>query len=178
MCIRDSRCPDSHYAFYHPFNIAGDEQFYALLERAGEYYPEWKWENEAALKFIREGDHVLDVGCGDGAFLQNLSTRKKVTCNGIDTNSQAIIKANSRLPETFFISNVASWQEKHELSYDVITCFQILEHIPDPVDFLKKIIPCLKENATLVIAVPNNEPYLYKHDMMHTLNLPPHHMGL
>src|SRR5665213_1426564 len=33
------RCPDSHYAFYHPFNIAGDEQFYALLERAGEYYP-------------------------------------------------------------------------------------------------------------------------------------------
>ena len=30
----------------------------------------------------------------------------------------------------------------------------------------------------MIVCVPNNNPYLYKHDFYHTLNLPPHHAGL
>lgn len=172
------RCPDSEYAFYYPFHVAGDAQFYASLERLGDYYPDWKWENESALKEIQDGDHVLDVGCGNGAFLNRLSSRKKVICTGIDTNSQAIANANERQRGSFFVSDIAGWQKEHAEQYDVITCFQILEHITDPLDFLKKLIPCLKKNGVLIIAVPNNTPFLYKHDRMHTLNLPPHHSGL
>ncbi|MBI3511267.1 MAG: class I SAM-dependent methyltransferase [Bacteroidetes bacterium] len=171
-------CVDSGYKFYFPFSFFGDENFYAELEKQEGYYPQWKWENESALKFISEGDHLLDVGCGGGAFIHQLLSKKKITAIGIDTNSKAIAAANAMHENTFIVSDIGTLPAKHKNSFDVITCFQVLEHIWEPLSFLEQLLSFLKKKGTLIIAVPNNHPYLYEHDMMHTLNLPPHHAGL
>jgi hypothetical protein len=39
-------------------------------------------------------------------------------------------------------------------------------------------LKALKKGGKLIIGVPNSNPFLYKYDKYHTLNLPPHHMGL
>ena len=56
---------DTGYCFYYPFSIAGDESLYRCLERFDWNYKQNKWEYDAALPFIQNGDRILDVGCGE-----------------------------------------------------------------------------------------------------------------
>jgi hypothetical protein len=44
--------------------------------------------------------------------------------------------------------------------------------------FILSCLKILKPGGKIVIGVPNNNPYIHKYDVYHTLNLPPHHMGL
>lgn len=176
--IRIYECPDSGYRFYEPSGVLGDEYFYSLLEKKEDYYLRWKWENELAAKLIRSGDKLIDIGCGDGAFISQLPENLKTDATGIDTNSHAIAVANKSGKGKFHAATIGEWSKAHANEYDIATCFQILEHIPDPLPFLRQTLDCLKPNGLLIIAVPNNTPYLYHHDRLHPLNLPPHHAGL
>jgi SAM-dependent methyltransferase len=62
--------------------------------------------------------------------------------------------------------------------YDVITSFQVLEHVFDVKNFIEFSLKALKPGGKLILSVPNNEPYFLRHNIYETLNLPPHHMGL
>ena len=64
----------------------------------------------------------------------------------------------------------------HSKTYDVVTAFQVLEHIADPLPFLKNCIDALNPGGLLVIAVPNNDAFIRFADL--PLNEPPHHVGL
>jgi SAM-dependent methyltransferase len=61
-------------------------------------------------------------------------------------------------------------------AYDVITAFQVLEHIANPLPFLGDCITALKPGGLLIIAVPNNDAFIRFADL--PLNQPPHHVGL
>jgi 2-polyprenyl-3-methyl-5-hydroxy-6-metoxy-1,4-benzoquinol methylase len=65
-----------------------------------------------------------------------------------------------------------------EHNYDAVCLFQVLEHMHDISGFFKHVRAFIKPQGKLIISVPNNNPYLYVNDKLHTLNLPPHHMGL
>ncbi len=62
--------------------------------------------------------------------------------------------------------------------FDVVCAFQVLEHIAEVKSFLDASLKILKVGGNLMIAVPYNNPYLFKNDIFNTLNMPPHHMGL
>ncbi len=64
------KCPKSHYRFYSPETIAGDAQFYEELQNLkADYYAPERGEFGVALKRIKDGSKVLEVGSGDGTFL-------------------------------------------------------------------------------------------------------------
>jgi len=69
-------------------------------------------------------------------------------------------------------------QLKKKNNYDIIFSFQVLEHIPNPKNFIKDIIKLLKPGGKLVFAVPNSK-VIRKIDPCNEtlLNNPPHHMG-
>jgi 2-polyprenyl-3-methyl-5-hydroxy-6-metoxy-1,4-benzoquinol methylase len=172
------KCNKTGYRFYYPFSLAADGLFYEQLMAVNKvYYPHWKWENEIALGFIKYGDNILDIGCGDGSFLKEVSTRVGVSVEGLELNEAAAgmarlegLNVHSVSAEAFSITNKGY--------YDVVTSFQVLEHIGNVKSFLSAKLDLLKSGGSLVIGVPYSNPYLYKKDKYHTLNLPPHHMGL
>lgn len=170
-------CPDTGYRFYYPFTIFADADFYKQLQKASKnYYEPWKWENEEAAKYINNSDFLLDVGCGEGAFLNEMKKKGMQHLYGIDfaigrdSQNSGEIHIENTTVEKFSIENAGK--------FDVITCFQVLEHITDVRIFIENCLYCLKKNGKLIIAVPNSHPYIYVRDMYHTLNLPPHHAGL
>ena len=184
------QCVDTGYKFYYPFDIVGEEPFYKKLELNNWYYQKWKWEYEETNLLIKEGQRVMEVGCGRGYFLSQLNKRGVKTL-GLELNKEAIDYAKqsgivvlNKLIEEF--SN-----EKPE-KFDVVCAFQLLEHVWDVDSFLTHCIKLLKPNGLLIFAVPNNDAFFFSQNKILpknntryinqlqtlALNMPPHHMGL
>lgn len=105
--------------------------------------------------------NILDIGCGTGDFLFRA---KQETWNvfGFEPNEKA--KAISKSKNINLIDDLDSF-EKH--TFDVITMWHVLEHVPDLDKQIKQIKSLLKPNGLLIIAVPNYKSYdanFYKSD--------------
>lgn len=172
------KCNQTGFRFYYPLSVEGDNEFYKNLYAAHttNLYQTTKWEFKEAANMIKTNSSVLDVGCGGGNFFNHLEG-KNCECYGLDKSDFAVelLKAKGI---NFSNEDIEVYAEKNKNKFDYITGFQILEHVKLPGSFIESMVKMLKPGGTLVIAVPNNEPYFLKYDKYHTLNLPPHHMGL
>lgn len=175
--IQIYECIDTGYRFYYPYVLMGDAKLYEDLQNISSlYYSKWKWEYKTAQDFIKKNDSVLDVGCGSGFFLES-QKNKTENLFGLEFNDEAIRKCglnNISVKKQF----IEEYSESNINKHDVVTSFQVLEHVHDINSFITGNLKTLKKGGKLIIGVPNSNPYLYKKDIMHTLNLPPHHMGL
>ena len=170
------RCNETGYRFFYPPRIAGDSELYEHLQKFPWYYASWRWEYDLSNKHITERDYVLEVGCGSGLFLQKLRDRN-VRCAGLEFNPRAVETAASNglqvYPET-----INDHVRNNPGKYSVVCAFHVLEHVDAAGDFIADCLKAIKPYGKLIISVPNNNPFLFKHDKYHTLNVPPHHMGL
>ena len=106
--------------------------------------------------FKTEEKALLDIGCGTGDFLETAkSDNWKVT--GIEPNENARQIANSKTNNSVF--EIEHLTELKANSFDVITLWHVLEHLPNLKMHTKLFKHLLKPNGTLVIAVPNFKSY-------------------
>lgn len=97
------------------------------------------------------GKKLLDVGCAYGAFVRE--AREFFDCVGCDISEHAVAVAAERFPGTeFFVSDVN--QISRSERFDVITCFDVLEHVPDLHQALAHLRTLLADGGTLVMTVP------------------------
>jgi len=107
-----------------------------------------KWINKVA-----KGNNLLDIGAGTGDFLQT-AKRKNWNVEGVEPNGQA-----RKLAEKKGIDLQEDLSNFKENSFDVISMWHVLEHVPD-LDFqLKELDRLLKPNGVAVIAVPNYKSF-------------------
>jgi 2-polyprenyl-3-methyl-5-hydroxy-6-metoxy-1,4-benzoquinol methylase len=163
------QCTATGYRFFYPFSLEGKESLYRALEENPDWcYEEDKWEFDTVAARIPESASVLDVGCGRGAFLAKVRSPSRL---GIELNKSAAAFARAR-----GITVAENLIQDHEGTYDYVTAFQVLEHIADPVPFLRSCLKVLKPGGSLIIAVPNNDAFIRFAEL--PLNQPPHHVGL
>jgi 2-polyprenyl-3-methyl-5-hydroxy-6-metoxy-1,4-benzoquinol methylase len=101
---------------------------------------------------------VLDVGCSAGHFLH--AVREFVgQCVGIEFNLANVAFVREKLG---FEAHAVPVEETSlaERSFDLITCFHALEHMPDPRAFLKTVRRYLKPGGRVYVEVPNVEDAL------------------
>lgn len=174
------RCEDTGYEFYHPAETAGDERFYSDLARQPWYYDEARWEHARAVGWCDEASSVLDVGCGSGAFLQLVRERRPgCRVEGMEFNPRARAEAAAR-GFTVHAEALEDLARAAPGSFDVVTAFQVLEHLPQPRAFLDAMVAVARPGGILILGVPNNDGYLAGTTAIpsYVLNMPPHHMGL
>ena len=106
--------------------------------------------------FAFEDKNLLDVGCGTGDFLQ-IAQQVNWTVTGIEPNEEARKIANSKTNNSVF--NVKQLLEFEKQSFDVITLWHVLEHLPNLDEHVSILKSLLKEKGTLIIAVPNYKSY-------------------
>lgn len=176
-------CLDTGYLFYYPMNLSGDESFYDDLKRQMpikynvSYYSETKWEYEICCKMIKPNDQVYEIGAGNGAFLSILKKNGIDNLYGSELNKKSIETASKKGIYLEYKTIEGKAEETKE-EFDVVCTFQVLEHVANVNSFIASSLKILKKGGKLIIAVPCNNPYLFKNDILNTLNLPPHHMGL
>jgi 2-polyprenyl-3-methyl-5-hydroxy-6-metoxy-1,4-benzoquinol methylase len=96
---------------------------------------------------------ILDIGCGLG-YILDIASNCGWTAHGIDTSSYAVdfclSKGHSHVKLGTFGSNDYDVEQ-----YNVVSAFDVFEHVTDPKNFLKDISRVLKQSGILVMAVPN-----------------------
>jgi 2-polyprenyl-3-methyl-5-hydroxy-6-metoxy-1,4-benzoquinol methylase len=96
---------------------------------------------------------LLDFGCGTGEFL-NICKTDSWKISGIEPSKLAREKSNTLNQVTIFES-----VEQISQTYDIITLWHVLEHIPNLEDTLQILSNSLDKNGTMFIAVPNHKSY-------------------
>ena len=94
---------------------------------------------------------VLDFGCGDGGFLK--FAKESDIADGVELN-----EVNRKALNDEGLNIYKSIDEAG--SYDVITLFHVLEHLPNPVEMLQLFAGHLKKNGQIIIEVPNADDAL------------------
>jgi 2-polyprenyl-3-methyl-5-hydroxy-6-metoxy-1,4-benzoquinol methylase len=168
------KCTDTGYRFYHPFTVAGDSDFYIHFQQFDWYYMPWKWEHQVCSDFIKPEHNILEVGCGQGAFLKKINKEKGTKCIGLELNESCVLSLPGLEIENKLIED---FSKDNAEKFDLVCTFQVLEHIAAVNSFIKGQVDCLKKGGLLVVCVPNNDSVLLKTEQS-LLNLPPHHMGL
>jgi 2-polyprenyl-6-hydroxyphenyl methylase/3-demethylubiquinone-9 3-methyltransferase len=123
--------------------------------------------NPLRLRFIREavdlrGARVLDVGCGGGILSESLAAAgAEVT--GIDAASEALAVARLHLHESgvsvdYQHITAEAFAETHEGHFDVITCMELLEHVPEPDSVIAACSRMLTPGGHLYLSTLNRRP--------------------
>lgn len=159
-------CGQCGLKFFDP-PVAGSSGFYAALSDSPEYYWDHRWEFLESRSIVADAHTVIDVGCGDGHFLSMITNPVRI---GLEFNPDAVERARRRGLDVRCgdLSGIPS------ASAQAVTLFQVLEHVPDPVELLADATRVLGAGGHLVIAVPNNDGYMGR-SIQDPLNAAPHH---
>lgn len=105
---------------------------------------------------------ILDIGCHGGKFTNEVwKLFPKAKISAIDISSNAINYAKKKYPQINFINARAEKIPFNKITFDLITCFEVLEHLPNPEIVVNNIYDLLKNKGLFLIMVPS-ENLLFK----------------
>jgi SAM-dependent methyltransferase len=107
------------------------------------------------LHQYKTGGAILDLGCSSGSFLASLKG-PSWKLSGIEMSAAVARIAQERTDGEIFSGEILSAAFPPR-SFDVITCFHVLEHMHQPREVLMKVAEWLKPNGIFYIRVPNIE---------------------
>jgi 2-polyprenyl-3-methyl-5-hydroxy-6-metoxy-1,4-benzoquinol methylase len=159
--------------YFDPLEAGSDDFYSQLTSSVPSYYSVEKWDFRIALEHISTGQKTLDIACGAGEFVVRAQSAGALAC-GIDTNPSAVATARQR-GLTAECLPLESFATRHAKSFDVVTAFQVIEHIPSVEPFVEAAQYCLKPGGKLIITVPNRLRRV--RDPFEPLDCPPHHLS-
>lgn len=185
---------NQEYKLYHCANC--NLEFWSPLKIIPEFYEKSEFYSLRRLGLSREGipaqkhffknfpfkkGKLLDIGCGDGAFLKK-ARQVGFETYGIDFDGKSIEIARNKfgLSNTYSMSlnEFIGFAQERNLRFDVITFFEVLEHQDNPGEFMQHVKGLLSNEGYIAGSVPNRErPLIDCERRRGTIqwDYPPHH---
>ena len=111
------------------------------------------------------GKKVLDVGCGGGILAESLSKAGGIV-TGIDLSNKALkvaelhqLESNTLVQYRSISAEDLAKQEPE--NYDVVTCMEMLEHVPDPSSVVQACATLCKPGGSIFFSTLNRNPKSY-----------------
>ena len=147
------------------------------IEKFSQHAHEW-WDEQGPLKTLHQinptrmawiAKHVvlanaktIDIGCGGGILSESLA-RSGAIVTGLDMASDSIEIARAHAQSTqlnidYQTITAEEWAQAHPAQYDVVTCMELLEHVPDPASVIHAAAQLLTSNGTVFFSTINRNP--------------------
>ena len=107
-----------------------------------------------------EGGKLLDIGCGFGAVLEEMSAYPEWELHGLEVGEGAVNFARKRVPSAEVTDGVVDDVDYPEGKFDCIMMITVLEHLKDPKGVLQTVTKWLAPGGLLVIQTPHVEPFI------------------
>lgn len=147
-----------HYpADYIPYSKAVDDEP-CFLKRWDRRYGVYKRCRAVVQHSVRQSGRVLDVGCATGNFLDGMRRFGNWQTVGVEPNFYASNYARERLSLNVFTGSLkeANFEDS---SFDIVTLWDVLEHVPDPMATLQEVARVLRVDGLMVLSLPNPETW-------------------
>ena len=105
------------------------------------------------------GKKVLDVGCGGGILAESMAF-EGAQVTGIDMGADALVVAKLHAKEAqatldYVLTTAEDHAQSHAKHYDVITCMEMLEHVPDPASIIRACAKMVKPGGQVFFSTLN-----------------------
>ena len=107
------------------------------------------------LKACTKGSQILDLGCGSGAFSKRLQDNGFITTSvdlSLDTFSLDSDKLEIDLNSNFT-------EKVHEKKYDAVVALEVIEHLENPLHFLRQLKQLTDNKTVIIVSFPNIHLY-------------------
>lgn len=123
--------------------------------------------NPARLGYVQnhidlDGRDVVDIGCGGGLLTEALSGAGAKAI-GIDAGDKVVAIAKLHALESgssarYEVATAEAFAEQHAEQFDLVTCMEMLEHVPDPGSVIAACERLLKPGGWLFLSTINRSP--------------------
>lgn len=164
------RCTECTVMFVHPFPSPQElTDFYNNYHKSKQYKDKIKSKIKRAKKRIaalgkRGNIEFLDVGCNLG-FATEAARSLGYRATGIDVDTDAITRAKELFPNAEFRCIGSDVLAKEGRVFDVVYCSEVIEHLTNPLQFLRDIRSVMSENSVLLLTTPDNGHYSLPKDI-------------
>ena len=152
----------------------------AELQKFSELAHRW-WDPESEFKPLHDinplrldwiddaanlaGKAVIDVGCGGGILAEGMASRG-ATVTGIDMAAKPLSVARLHLFESglnvdYRETSAEAMAAEHPGAFDVVTCMEMLEHVPDPASVINACATMVKPGGHVFFSTLNRNPKSY-----------------
>lgn len=116
------------------------------------------------------GKAVLDVGCGGGILSESMA-KKGAQVTGIDLSQKALSVADlhsleSGLTISYQHISAEHMAQREPAAFDVVTCMEMLEHVPDPAAIVRACATLVKPGGLVFFSTLNRNPKSYLHAIL------------
>lgn len=129
------------------------DEYHKLISAAGDNSPVRWQERKATLGLHKQSGSLLDLGCSSGSFLESLP-RDSWNLYGIEMSAECAKTAEARSGAQVFVGSILDAPFPPE-SFDVVTCFDVLEHLYEPRKVMARVSEWLKPGGVFYVLVPN-----------------------
>ena len=147
------------------------------IEKFSQHAHEW-WDEQGPLKTLHQinptrmawiakhadlaNAQTIDIGCGGGILSESLA-KAGALVTGLDMASDSIEIARThaqaaQLNIDYQISTAEAWAQAHPAEYEVVTCMELLEHVPDPASVIHAAAQLLAPGGVVFFSTINRNP--------------------
>jgi len=151
-----------------------DHKFSPTVEKILDFFRSQR--ANIVTRYVLPPAKVLDIGCGNGRFLQYVRSKGKYQIYGVELPGKAADRA-AAIEGIQLKKGTLEYDDFETETFDVITLFHVFEHLAEPVKTLEIIQKILKTDGKLIMSFPNIDSFqsnVFKGKWLHLD--PPRHL--